>query len=519
MPSPTDVFHIVLYIVGYLVICFGVDRALPHRVHPTSRLLSVLGSAVGLLLLLDRYCPDYRAGVSIVCIALCLLAVVFILYDRHRRAVRRPISERWRKLAAVTLGVLGILAYFNGFKYGYSKYYHRWDQYHYYMGAKYFPELGYDGLYRCAAVAQDQLGKVAPDLEGKRPPSVDLKAEVRDPDKKIRNLGGDNLLMPVTAILDHPEQCTSLFAPERWEKFKADVRFFRIASGKSYWSDMQRDHGYNPPPVWTVAGRFFAELQPAGERYMQFLAMLDVAYLLGMFVVIVWAWGWEIFAVAATFWGTQAPAPFYWTGGAFLRQDWLFFLVLAIALAHKGWNKSAGAAMVYTGLLRIFSGMAVIGWLVVCAYHLVRHRRLLPAHRDAIIGGVIAAAVLIPVSVAASGPTSYQEFYNHTLQVHDKTPLTNHMGLRVLIQHDYVDWKLAWPPLQISKGKESGRMKYARNGALVDPFEEWKDQRNDADSRYKIARYSLLAVTLAWFAWCLRRTRSLWVAGTLARSG
>ena len=33
-------------------------------------------------------------------------------------------------------------AYFNGFKFGYPKYYHRWDQYHYFMGAKYFREIG-----------------------------------------------------------------------------------------------------------------------------------------------------------------------------------------------------------------------------------------------------------------------------------------------------------------------------------------------------------------------------------------
>jgi hypothetical protein len=32
--------------------------------------------------------------------------------------------------------------------------YHRWEQFHYFLGAKYFPELGYTRLYQCTAVAE-----------------------------------------------------------------------------------------------------------------------------------------------------------------------------------------------------------------------------------------------------------------------------------------------------------------------------------------------------------------------------
>src|SRR5262249_12597903 len=147
--------------------------------------------------------------------------------------------------------------------------------------------------------------------------------EVRAPDKKIRNLGGDNLLIPVTEFLQHPEQCQDRFSKERWAAFKEDVKFFRITSDKQYWEDMQKDHGYNPPPVWTILGSFFSNLHPAQVGYMQFLASLDLVYLAGMFVLIWWAFGWRVFAVSAVFWGCQSSAPFYWTGGAFLRQDWL----------------------------------------------------------------------------------------------------------------------------------------------------------------------------------------------------
>src|SRR5687768_5279105 len=113
---------------------------------------------------------------------------------------------------------------------------------------------------------------------------------------------------------------------------------------------------------------------------MRAIAMIDIAYLLGVFAALWWAFGWRVAAVGAIFWGTQASAPFYWTGGAFLRQDWLFFMVLSACLARKRYFALAGAAMVYCGLLRVFPGLIVIGWLVVCGAYVVRHRRFRREH-------------------------------------------------------------------------------------------------------------------------------------------
>src|SRR5262249_19182301 len=147
----------------------------------------------------------------------------------------------------------------------------------------------------------------------------EMKKEVRAADMKIRRLGEDNLLGPVTGFLDHPEICKANFSPERWEQYKQDIRFFRVASDKTYWDGILHDHGYNPPPGWMILGRFFAELAPAGSVhfkwlfdgfiYLQILATIDVLFLLGMFVGIYWAFGWRVFAVSAIFWGCQASAP------------------------------------------------------------------------------------------------------------------------------------------------------------------------------------------------------------------
>jgi hypothetical protein len=219
-------------------------------------------------------------------------------------------------------------------------FYHRHEFFHYYLGSKYDRELGYERLYYCVAVAQADSGQTN---------------EVRA--RKMMDLGIDTIV-PTQDALAHPEVCRDRFeSPERWEAFKADVKFFRNSANLQYWNDMQKDHGYNPPPVWTVMGHFWGMLHPATDGYLKFLASFDLVFLAGMFAVIYWAFGWRVFSVAAIFWGCQLPAEYFWTGGAFMRQDWLFFVVLSACLLRKHHWAWAGAAFAYSTLLRVFPGL------------------------------------------------------------------------------------------------------------------------------------------------------------------
>jgi len=505
--SPHAIVTIALGVFAYAAIVYAVDRSLSGAWRVRYRYLAA-ALTIGLyFLVLQRSVhPDLRVDVIKAVVALGAAGCVF--YEAHRAAQGRPVAERWKRVIGVTLAAAAIVCYFNGFQFDRPRYWHRWEQFHYYMGAKYFRELGHDGLYKCTAIAQDQLGLV----EGKdeatgRTVRLDMSKEVRRPDRKIRNLGGDNLLMPVAAVLEHPEQCTSLFSPERWSAFKADVKFFRIVSDEPhwYWEGMQQDHGYNPPPVWTILGSFFANLHPAQVAYMQFLAGLDLLYLAGTFALIWWAFGWRVVAVAAIFWGCQASAPVYWTIGGFLRQDWLFYLVASACLARKRYFKLAGASIVYASLLRIFPGLILIGWLVVAGACLMRHKRLAKSHTQALIGGVLAATVLVPLSLAVAGSDSYRQFYDHTLVAHNRTPGANQMGLRALVSHN------------IGSTAESGRLKYTFDRTLADPLEVWLRIRNERYEKNMWAVYGIVALSLAFFIYAARRLKSLWLAGCLAQ--
>ena len=432
--------------------------------------------------------------------AIAAAALAAVLYERRRARVGRPIRPRAKRIFALTLSVAAAAAYFADARAAYGgQFFHVHEQYHYFLGAKYFRELGYDRLYRCAAVAQDELGRVAyVDAGTGRPATVDLRAEVRRPGRMIRDLGGTNALVPVAGMLASPEACRSRFSPARWEAFRADVRFFRLALGERAWETAQRDHGYNPPPVWTLAGSLIADLRPASVGWQRALALLDVGYLLAMFAALGWAFGWRVCAVAAVFWGTQAFSGYYWTGGGFLRQDWLFWMIFSVCLARKRRFALSGAALAYASLLRVFPALVAFGWLISGIAHLVRRGEIAPAHRRALVGGLAAVAVLVPLSMAVAGRDSYAAFHRHTIQLHGSTALDNNMGLSVALSH-------GWEP-----GPASGRLRYV-------PGDRWQATRPERTERTRPLFWIVAAVSLAWLARVLWRVRSLWIAQCLAQ--
>ena len=50
------------------------------------------------------------------------------------------------------LALVNLAAWPNLLNFHYSDFVHRWEFFHYYMGGKYLPELGYTKLYACTAV-------------------------------------------------------------------------------------------------------------------------------------------------------------------------------------------------------------------------------------------------------------------------------------------------------------------------------------------------------------------------------
>jgi hypothetical protein len=218
-------------------------------------------------------------------------------------------------------------------------------------------------------------------------------------------------------------------------------------------------------------------------------------------------------AIAALFWGCNAAANFYWTGGAFLRQDWVFCLVASVCLARRRYFFWSGAALMWSALLRVFPAALFGGWVAMVLIYVVQ--RLLgkkpvdgksgllgyihPDHRKLILGAVCALGLLVPLSMATTGGVQTYKDFAHHISLHKKTPLTNHMGLPTILSHNW-----------------SGRMRFTRNDNLDDAFKEWKDGRNLRKDRMEWVQRGIFVACFLWIAWALRKSQLLWLGPALS---
>jgi hypothetical protein len=402
---------------------------------------------------------------------LALLYWGFSLRREGRAGAHRKLRDR----LLMALGAISALTYVNLGFFHFGNFTHDWEWTHYYVGSKYFDELSYDRLYECIAIADVESG-------------LAKRVEKR----KLTNLR-TNYLESSKDVIAHPERCKQHFSAGRWKDFKQDVAFFRNRQNAKRWDDLQTDHGYNGTPVWNVAGTLLANTGPASKVQLYTLAMLDPLYLLATWGVIWWAFGWRTLCVALLVFATNFPSRFYWTGGAYLRWDWLFYLTAGICCLRKDRPMLGGAALAYSTLLRVFPAFIFAGPLLGLGYHFWRKRKLDPASAEGrrssvlvhtytrfVLGAALATALLVPLSLGVSGGVhAYQRFVQNTAK-HKETPLTNYMGLRTVMAY---------------RVGEAGRD--LKDDKLTDPWLKWKQARLDG---WKSARPIYVVVVLGFLA-------------------
>ncbi len=391
------------------------------------------------------------------------------------------VRGKVRRAILAVLGLVAFLTYFNFGSFHFPNFIHGWDTFHYYIGSKYSRELSYDRLYECVAVADSEL------------PALRRRVELR----KLTNLR-TNILETTAEILTHPERCKQHFTPERWQSFHHDLAYFRTLENARRWDDAQMDHGYNGTPVWNIAGSLLANLAPASKTQIYILNSLDSVYLTAGCLMIAWAFGWRVLAVALLVFSTNFPSRFYWTGGAFLRWDWLFWMIASVCLLKKQHPVAAGLTLAYSTLLRIFPIFLFVAPVLAAGYYVVRHRKLPPVYTRFFVGAALGAALLIPAGMAVVGRAdTYQEFVRNTMK-HSETALTNNMGLRTVV---------AYRPSEVGR-------KLERVGA-TDPWVKWKQARLDSFRRAKPLYFVAVAAFLVLLGLAVREAEP-WAALALS---
>ena len=274
-------------------------------------------------------------------IGLAVAGLILFAAGLHRR--RRGIAEPRGSGRRILLGIVATLAFAANYNFFAWTGLHRHELYHYYLGSKYFPELGYFGLYTCSV----QAGI------GDAPLPADL-TEITDLRSKRR--------LPAAEAMAAAAPCRDAFSPERWDSFRGDLGQFRALLGESRWHRVLGDHGYNPSPAWTLIGRALCSAVPATPAGLWFLARIDLALLALLFGALGLAFGFEAMCIAAIAWGASGHTRYQWTGDALLRQSWLTASVLAVCLMRKQRPIGSGALLALASLERVFHACFFFGY-------------------------------------------------------------------------------------------------------------------------------------------------------------
>jgi hypothetical protein len=363
-----------------------------------------------------------RNLVNVTKLALALAGTGLLAWGLWLRRAGRPESHRAARDALLAaLGFAGFWGWWNFLYLHYPDALHTNNFYVYYIGAKYFPELGYGRLYECTAVADLRSG---------------LRARVLR--RRMTDLHSYDLV-DTSEIVAHPELCTAHFSPRRWAAFQRDVAWFRSRIPAVEWEDMQTDHGYNPPPSWGLLGSPLARSAPASTPQVVALVLLDPLLDLVMWACVWWAFGWRALCVALLYWGTNHTAEYAWTGGSFLRDDWLAATVVGLCLLRRGRHTGAGFLIGYAALLRVFPALALVGVGLSTLRAMLGEGRaaLRPEHRRLALGAALAVALVVPLSsFVAGGASSWLAFADNT-RLHLETPANNLVGLQMLLSYDH----------------------------------------------------------------------------------
>jgi Glycosyltransferase family 87 len=306
--------------------------------------------------------------------------------------------------------------------------FHFHEFFHYYMGAKYFREVGYEGIYDCAALADKEIAE----QDGVKPR---IGGYIRDLEDVLRD-------KPYEAAVAHcQDDLVPHMSPGRWEAFKGDIRELRRLVPDDYWSGVVVDAGFNPPPSWVLVGSAVANVIPirlAGMSTYLVATSLDVVLLAACLIVIRRAFGAPIAATAAVYFGASFIASYAWNGGAFLRYTWLTTLVLALVATRRGRWALAGALFAASTCDRLFPAGFAFGAvlpLALLALRSVEDRRKL-GRFGAGFGGTI--VVLVVLSTIVFGMESWRIFFQRIFR-HGDVYYVMHIGLKkVLTWRDWV---------------------------------------------------------------------------------
>lgn len=317
-------------------------------------------------------------------------------------AIVRPDAQKQRSKLMLTavMGLLAIGALYSVHKdlagnFLSGRTFRVWTSYHYYLGAKYFNELGYHDLY---------TQTLAADREGlHRLKNVQIIRNLRTLNKEP--LENFNL------------ERSARFSDERWEAFKNDVSFFTRLKSRQFYAELLCDRGYNPTPFWTLIGSTLTNLLDIRISWQRsILLCLDLILGVGTFVFCVRVFG---TAPTAIVFLVFVLLPFNTSRlfGGFLTYDWYWAILLGLAFFHLKRMRLSAMCLAYAVMARVFPIFLVAGLAMPVLRGYITYGAVPDwFRRFAATFAICCAACLILGSFNAYGPRSWADFSSNIVQ-------------------------------------------------------------------------------------------------------
>lgn len=424
----------------------------------------------------------YISSRLVIAIRTLLAALGVGLLAMHRQSA--PASRRRRYLERGLIGV-ALIGAFSWTNFGALRGPHRpvafHDVYHYYIGAKYYPELGYTRIYDCTATAEMDDGR-----------GVDVARRWH------RDLQMNELVVQPPTVDDQAD-CRSRFGG-RWDLFRADVEWFREHMTPEQWAIIQTDYGFNATPTWAATAHWVIGGGPVSARQVLGLTVLDYVLLAVMCAIIWRTFGSVVFSVATVWWALAEPTSFRWLGAAFLRHDALFCLVAAACALKTGRARAAGGWLAAAVLLRAYP-MLILTGLAIHIFHRIRHvglRKLDSNCRALVAGFAIVSIALIACTeitwAPTVGPIEPWRGFLAKAEKHANTQFTNNLGLQSVLSFS-----------------QSSRAANVERYWLDGPWDTWKAAQTTVFESRRWLYWILVTGFLALLVVALRDTQD-WIA-------
>ena len=399
---------------------------------PYILLMSILGFVISLLIITRESSPalsglnrgdigieGYYHGamennnvMGVICLCVALILIGDTIAVHYCKIKNKNLTK---KVVNTLLGILVFIAgvtYFYGDR-GISKlhYVKIYDSYHYLIGAKYYDELGYYGLYRCHLLADSE----------REDPRISSRT-------RVRNLETYEIS---DAKRELEKADRSGFSEERWKEFESDLSIF---DSSSLITSMLIDHGYNGTPFHSFLAGAVANSVKLDYEQLAKSTLIDIWAICIVCMLVFWAFGWQIGCLFSIFIFTNFADRFSFIGASFFRYIWLATLVSGIAFMKKGWYKTSGFFITMSAMLNVFPILYFAGIGIKSLYQLIKERQLDKKYRHFIYSSIISAIILGVLSLTPkAGIKSYEVFWKN---------MSHHSGLmtssRIGFQYNFL---------------------------------------------------------------------------------